>query len=122
MGMNRGQRRAEWRGLMRGQQGGRESPGRAAGGWSSTIVRVREIEFRGWDRVSAQRIASAFEGELRRLLQTHMLPPGWRGNADVVRVAPLRLQSLADARRIGEQLAHALFTLETQGRSGTSQR
>jgi hypothetical protein len=119
--MNRGQRRAQWRNRLRQESAmrvGRVQPGspqetrmpvKLTG---STHVHIREMEFRGIERLAANRIAASFERELTVLLQAHALPGHWQGNPAQARTAPVRLHSLSDYRRMGEQLARAVFAFQ----------
>lgn len=121
--MNRAQNRAQWRNRIRREAGNWRSPHlpqvRMAAllpKLNSTHVRVNELVFRGFESPSPWRIASAFEQELTVLLQTHSLPAQWHGNVAQAHTASLRLHSLTDTRRIGEQLAHAVFALKADNR------
>ena len=126
--MNRAQSRAQWRSRIRQQRAASAGDLQSAFATrvntsvlarpriaSSTHVRVNELEFRGFENSSARRIASYFERELTLLLQAHSLPAHWRGNLGRARTGPVRLHSLTNTRRIGEQLAQALFAFEADG-------
>jgi hypothetical protein len=132
--MNRGQRRALWQARFRrenaalgrdpqtviaGQMGARTKAPRTA---ASTHLRINDLVFRGFDNSAAWRIASAFEHELTTLLQTHPLPASWRGHITHGHANGLRLNSLADTRGIGEQLARAVFALRADGHRGEAKR
>lgn len=121
--MNRGQSRALWRNRIRQKAGNSRSvlPPQARmvaplPRLSSTHVRVNELVFRGFESPSAWRIASAFERELTLLLEAHTLPAQWRENVARAHTAPVRLHWLTDTRRIGKQLAHAVFAFEADDR------
>jgi hypothetical protein len=127
--MNRQQRRAQWRDRVRRQSAasGREAqiglkprlngqvkarPRDAA----YTTVLVNELVLRGFERSTGQRIASTFEHQLSALLRTHSLPASLQKSLARARTEPIRLRSLTDTRRIGEQLAHAVFALQADER------
>ena len=123
--MNRAQSRAQWRNRIRRERAAMIGPRFAAPPIQahapsprprSTHVRVNELEFRGFENSAARRIAASFERELTLLLRDRPLPAHWRENSASVRTAPVRLRSLTDTWRIGEQLAHALFALEAEDR------
>ncbi len=124
--MNRAQSRAQWRSRIRRERAAAigtprpaftppvtaAKPLRKLG----THVRVNELEFRGFENSAARRIAASFERELTLLLQSRPLPMHWRENPAHIRTAPVRLRSLTDTWRIGEQLAHAVFAAEADDR------
>lgn len=121
--MNRRQSRAQWRNRIRREAGNSRSAlppqvrmAAPLPGLNATHVRVNELVFRGFESPSAWRIASAFQQELALLLQTQSLPAQWRGNVAHAHAAPVRLNSHTDTWRIGEQLARAVFALETDER------
>lgn len=122
MGMNRGQRRAQWQAQNRRVASTRAaatqslSPrpagvpsARTQGG--ATSVQIRELILHGFDKITGHRIASVFEQELSRLLQQHPLPASWRQAPARARTNSVRIHSMSDTRRIGEQLAAAVFGL-----------
>jgi hypothetical protein len=119
--MNRGRQRAQWRTRLLQQRVAlgerRPAPLRALNS-SSVHLRINELVLQGFPKSSARRIASDFEHELTALLEARSLPAAWRTGIliDGARAAPLRLRSLSDARGLGEQLARAIFAMQTGGR------
>jgi hypothetical protein len=131
--MNRGQRRALARNAFRAGHGALWSPiprGRTvdtgqsrmetvkAGGNLPGSIRleVEEFALRGFDRVSAHRIAAAFEQEMRSVLERIPLPVLFRSPALISRVSlpGIRIGRPASWRDFAEELAEGIADLKPE--------
>lgn len=134
--MNRGQRRAAWRGRHRdgamAAQRGAEAVRRDDGAvqvresvaqrGAAVSVNVNALVLRGFDRRTGARVAAAFERRLTELLRSAPLPAAWQAS-DALRATPLRLAAAADPALLGERLAQAVFAAQRdERRSGPPKR
>jgi len=83
---------------------------------SSIRVEVEEFALRGFDRVSAHRIAAAFKQEMRAVLERIPLPVLFRSPALISRVSlpGIRIGRPASWRDFAEELAEGIVDLKPE--------
>ena len=133
MGVNRAQRRAQWRTRFRKNAGDKRGGGASekpssAGvpdrstvrsvrvpGRASVQLRIEELLLRGFERGRESAIANGVQSALARMLAERGVPEGWVRVRSFEQAKAVVLRAGQKSHSIGEHLAQAVFELPGGG-------